>query len=325
MWLNFLMSFHPLLEADDAGGGGTGKSQQEHMSDLSKARTGGGDNPPTPPKKEAEPTPPANPEPPKKEEDNPPAPPAAPATPPKAEDDPNPPLDIISALAELLDAGNQAPPQEPPAPKPGENGGQPTPPPTPPTPPTPPAMSQEQMRAGSHLPFQFKLDLKDGETFDNILESQEKFEGIVGRSLSASVNQILDKAVGSSVSEMQKGLSNTVTEEVAIQLAAQNFWNQNKDLKPVHQLVVNQANKIIRQKPNMSLPDVYEQAGKAVRTIIEGLQKATGGGANPPGSNGNGNFAGTGGGGAPRGGQGGKELTGKAKQIADLINYKQNR
>ena len=288
--------------------GGEGKPQAAHIAQLSNRNNGevGGEEPPTEPPVETPPVKPAEGEPPP--EPTTPVEGEEPATPAEGEETP-PDLDVIEYLAQLTQPSEPAPPSAS-EPTPGEPAPSADPQNTPPAAQAPSATDEA-------------FDLEE-QTFVKMFENKDVFVGVMKKLMNQITAPHVSEAVKSTVTELNSGLQKAAREEVVVQMAAQNFWSQNPDLKKISNLVVMQANKILTAEPKLPLDQVYDKAGKEVRGIIQKIQQNPEALQTPP--DGNGNFIPAGGGaGAPRGKPAKPKLTSTQAQIKELVEFKNRR
>lgn len=211
-------------------------------------------------------------------------PPAAPQTEEK------PPADPGAVLADEAaggDKGTVTPPAEPPTETPAEGAeeGQ-----------DPieflaglmSLMNPQQPQAPTITPVQEPTGVEAAKPFElsdeEFAEAQENKEGFI---------KVMNKYLQGNFADLTREILKQVTQvtaqvttnEVASQMAAQNFWKNNADLKPLAEQVGARATLIASQNPNMPIDQLYDRAGKEIRDLaamISGKGKTQQTGQVPP-------------------------------------------
>ena len=235
----------------------------------------------------------------------PPAGEPAPAEPPKAGDKDTggkegtstPPPEaseenVLEVLAGLLSTDE---PVQPPA-------KEPTPAPTPPVEPATPPVTPTDVK-----PFQITPDL-----YQKAVDSPEGLAEVLNQFGQHLTGVIRSTAVKDAVASGIKG----VQDEIPLTVAAEVFWAQNPDLLNFAPIVSKLATRIYAAQPELRVSQVYSQAGKEARVLIQKLAskvQPTGNQATAP------NFVPTPAGARPANG-GSEGLTPVQKEIMELLN-----
>jgi hypothetical protein len=115
--------------------------------------------------------------------------------------------------------------------------------------------------------------------------SPEDLEGLVGEDGKISVEafigvfqkagaNIFTEARQAALRDLPSIADQTITRQTAVAAAASQFWQNNSDLFPFKEELRSKINIIGDRNPNLTLPQLFEQAGKELRQSLAAFSKA---------------------------------------------------
>lgn len=180
------------------------------------------------------------------------------------------------------------------------------------TPKEKPVEKKEEPLAKKEEAPKFNFDIDD-DTYESMFEEKSSFVSFLNTFAEKIYAKAAQDARQASLQETQNLLTNNVYDTVVKYSAAQNFWKNNQDLRPIKQIVIQKANQIQSEHQDWDIDKIFSETGKEVRRIISTLtgqktdQKQETNFAPPPGAT------------KPGSGSKGK-LTAEQQQILDLIS-----
>jgi len=173
----------------------------------------------------------------------------------------------------------------------------------------PPVSPPSGEPAAAPVKYDFKVDQ---DTFDNVMAKPEGLADFANQIAEKVHNQAYEAARTDLLQQVTPLIQQNVQAGVVRYSAANDFWKNNTDLLPIHQVVTAKANSVAAQHPEWPVHHVFAQTGKEVRAAIATLnqqknQQPAGSQFAPPPGPGS-----TGAGAAPK-------LSGQAAEIQDLL------
>jgi len=108
--------------------------------------------------------------------------------------------------------------------------------------------------------------------FEDLFESKKAFLDFLAK----RDEEVRKETRKNSLQDTQDIISKSVYEQVVRYTAAQTFWKDNADLKPLGSLVAKKANEIAGKNPDMDIHKVFAETGKEVRSILDAVKKTMG-------------------------------------------------
>ena len=132
------------------------------------------------------------------------------------------------------------------------------------------AKVEEQPKVETQLPsFVSEEDLTDLISEDGTVSKEglmKLLQNVAGRSFSLA-RETLHR-------ELPEITESAITRQTAITTAATTFWQNNSDLKPFQGELRNEVNNLSNQNPNLSIGELFDRAGKNVRSRIAAYKQA---------------------------------------------------
>lgn len=134
---------------------------------------------------------------------------------------------------------------------------------------TPPEEKKEEPKKKEEPP-KFNFDIDD-DTYEHMFDEKGSFVSFLNTFAEKVYAKAAQDARESSLQETQNLLTQNVYDTVVKYSAAQNFWKNNQDLRPIKQIVIQKANQLQSEHQDWDIDKIFSETGKEVRRIISTL------------------------------------------------------